>query len=83
MNQILKGMKERRSIRKFQSKMPEKKAIQKIVEAGLYAANGRGEQAVLTIAITNKKMRDKIWQERRKAIPLHPLNTSMVHSSIG
>ena len=60
MNQILKGMKERRSIRKFQSKMPEKKAIQKIVEAGLYAANGRGEQAVLTIAITNKKMRDKI-----------------------
>lgn len=66
MNQILKGMKERRSIRKFQSKMPEKKAIQKIVEAGLYAANGRGEQAVLTIAITNKKMRDKIVKDNCK-----------------
>ena len=60
MNEIIKSMKERRSIRKFKPDMPPKADIEQIVEAGLYAANGRGKQAVITLAVTQKELRDKI-----------------------
>jgi nitroreductase len=60
MNDIIKAMKERRSIRKFKLDMPEKDDIEQIIEAGLYAANGMGKQATITIAVTNKDLRDKI-----------------------
>lgn len=60
MNEIIKAMEERRSIRKFKSDMVPKEAIDQIIEAGLYAANGRGKQAVITVAVTNKELRDKL-----------------------
>ena len=66
MNEIIKAMTERRSIRKFKSDMPAKSDIGQILEAGLYAANGRGKQAVLTVAVTNKELRDRISDINRR-----------------
>ena len=66
MNEIIKAMLERRSIRKFKSDMVSKKDINEIIEAGLYAANGMGRQAVITVAVTDKKLRDKIAEDNRK-----------------
>lgn len=66
MNDIIKAMKERRSIRKFRPDMPDKEAIDQIIDAGLYAANGMGRQAVITIAVTNKKLRDEISADNCK-----------------
>ena len=60
MNEVIKAMTERRSIRKFKAEMPPKADLEQIVEAGLYAANGRGRQAVITIAVTDKELRDKL-----------------------
>ena len=60
MNEIIKAMEERRSIRKFKSEMPPKEQIEQIVEAGRYAANGMGKQATITVAVTNKELRDKL-----------------------
>ncbi len=40
--------------------MPNKQDIDAIISAGLYAANGRGEQATMIVAVTNKEMRDKL-----------------------
>ena len=60
MNEVIKAMKKRRSIRKFKAEMPSKADLEQIVEAGLYAANGRGRQAVITIAVTDKELRDKL-----------------------
>lgn len=60
MNEVIKAMKERRSIRKFKAEMPPKADLEQIVEAGLYAANGMGRQAVITIAVTDKELRDKL-----------------------
>lgn len=60
MNEIIKAMIERRSIRKFKSDMPAKEDIEQIIEAGLYAANARGKQATITVAVTNKELRDKL-----------------------
>ena len=60
MNEIIKAMEKRRSIRKFKPDMPKKEDLEQIIEAGLYAANGMGKQAVITIAVTNKELRDRI-----------------------
>ncbi len=66
MNDIIKAMKDRRSIRKFKPDMPSKEDIDRIIEAGLYAANGRGEQAAIIVAVTNKELRDRISADNRR-----------------
>ena len=60
MNDIIKAIEERRSIRKFKAEMPKKEDLEQIIEAGLYAANGMGKQAVIIVAVTNKELRDKL-----------------------
>lgn len=60
MNEIIKAMEERRSIRKFKAEMPKKEDLAQMIEAGLYAANGRGQQAVITVAVTDQKLRDQL-----------------------
>lgn len=60
MNDIIRAMEERRSIRKFKPDMPAKEDIDQIIEAGLYAANGMGKQATITVAVTNKELRDRL-----------------------
>ena len=66
MNQTLRAIKDRRSIRKFKPDMPKKEDLEQIVEAGIYAANGRGQQATITVAVTNKELRDKLSEINRK-----------------
>lgn len=58
MNEIIKAIKERRSIRKFRGDMPKEEDLSEIVEAGLYAASGMGKQGTIILAITNKEIRD-------------------------
>ena len=60
MNDVLKEMKTRRSIRKFKQDMVPQDVIDQIMEAGLYAASGMGRQPTIMIQVTNKEMRDKI-----------------------
>ena len=60
MNEILKAMEERRSIRRFKPDMPKKEDLEQIIEAGLYAANGKGKQAAIIVAVTNRELRDRI-----------------------
>ena len=66
MNEILDAMRTRRSIRKFKPEMPPKSEIEQIIEAGLYAANGMGKQLTITIAVTNKELRDRISADNCK-----------------
>ena len=60
MNEIIKAIEERRSIRKFQPTMPTKDDLTQIVEAGLYAASGMGRQSAIIVAVTNKELRDQL-----------------------
>ncbi|WP_028263864.1 nitroreductase [Atopobium fossor] len=62
MNDVIKALKERRSIRSFKSEMPSKEDIKQIIEAGLYAASGKGQQAAIILAVTNKELRTKLSQ---------------------
>ena len=63
MNDLTNIIKERRSIRKFTSQLPDKSLIDQVIEAGIYAASGRGKQAPVVIAVTNKELRHRIMEE--------------------
>ena len=60
MNNVIKAMIERRSIRKFKPDMLPKETIDEIINAGLYAASGMGKQNPIIISVTNKEFRDKL-----------------------
>lgn len=66
MSEIEKIIIERRSVRSFSNKTVPKELIDKVIEAGLYAASGRGKQASKIIAVTNKVIRDSISDENRR-----------------
>ena len=66
MNPVLDAIKSRRSIRKFTPDMPEKKDLEQIIEAGLYAASGKGLQSSMIVAITDKALRDRLMEMNRK-----------------
>ena len=65
---MLKEIKERRSCRSFDSKMPNEKAINEVINAGLYAASARGTQYGIVIAITNKDVREKLVKLNAKVM---------------
>ena len=60
MSETMKTIRTRRSIRKFQDKMPERELIDRVIEAGTYAATGRGKQSPIIVAVLNKEVRDKL-----------------------
>ena len=66
MNEVLKNIKERRSVRRFKPELPARELLEQIAEAGIYAASGRGQQATETIVVTNPAMREKIVEANRK-----------------
>lgn len=60
MSEVMQNMITRRSIRDYKSDMVPKDVIDRIVEAGTYAATGMGKQSPIIIAVTNKELRDKL-----------------------
>lgn len=50
----------RRSVRKYKPDMVPQENLQRILEAGEYAATGRGRQSPIILAVTDKTMRDKL-----------------------
>ena len=60
MSEVLDKIKSRRSIRKYKGDMVPQDKLEKIIEAGTYAATGMGKQSPIIIAVTNKELRDKL-----------------------
>lgn len=60
MNEIIKAMKTRRSIRGYKEDMVPEELIAEVVEAGTYAATGMGRQSPIILAVTNKEVRDRL-----------------------
>ena len=50
----------RRSVRKYKPDMVPQEKLDKILEAGTYAATGMGHQSPIILAVTDKTMRDKL-----------------------
>ena len=59
MSEVINNMKTRRSIRKYKPDMIPEDVLNRIIEAGSYAATGMGKQSPIIIAVTNKEIRDK------------------------
>ena len=57
MNEILKAIESRRSVRKFKPDLPAKESIDAVVQAGLQAASGKNEQAAMALVVTDKALR--------------------------
>ena len=60
MNEILKCIEERRSVKAYTTEMPKKEDIDAVIKAGLEAASGRNRQCAIIVAITDKVTRDRL-----------------------
>lgn len=60
MNESIKNMIERRSIRAYKPDMVKKEDIEEIVKAGTYATTGMNRQSPVIIAVTDQETRDKL-----------------------
>lgn len=60
MNEIIKNILERRSIRKYKDKEVTEELIDEVLKAGTYAPSGMNRQSPIIVAITNKEIRDKL-----------------------
>ena len=60
MNEILKCIEERRSVKAYTTEMPSKEDIDTVIKAGLEAASGRNRQCAIIVAITDKATRDRL-----------------------
>lgn len=66
MNEMIHTIISRRSCKKFKEDDVPQETINQIVEAGLYAANGKGLQSPIIIVVTEKSTREKLSQLNRK-----------------
>ncbi len=65
MNECYESLLNRRSVRKYKAEMPPKEEIEKIIQAGLYAASGHAMQSSVVVAITNRELRDRLMEMNR------------------
>lgn len=66
MNEIIDAIKARRSTKSFKSDPVSKEIVDRVIEAGLYAASAQGKQVPIIVAVTNKKLRDRLSEMNRK-----------------
>ena len=60
MNESIKNMIERRSVRGYKPDMISKEDLDAILKAGTYAATGMGMQSPVIVAVTDKATRDQL-----------------------
>lgn len=60
MNETMQNLLSRRSVRKYKEDMVPEDVLERIIEAGTYAATGMGMQSPIILAVTNKEFRDKL-----------------------
>lgn len=84
MNETIKNMIERRSVRKYTSKPVPQEIVDEIIKAGTYAASGRGMQSPIIIEIRNKEFRDRLSALNAKIMgkedfdPFYGANTILI-----
>ena len=71
MNETLQLIQSRRSVKKYKDTPINKADIEKIVEAGSWAATGLNKQSPIILAVTNKEIRDKLSRLNAGKDPFH------------
>jgi nitroreductase len=60
MNEVLKAIETRRSIREYTAKKVSREDLDMILKAGTYAPSGMNRQPVIFVAVTDKETRDEL-----------------------
>lgn len=60
MSVVLDQIKSRRSVKKYKPDPVPQQVLDQIIEAGLYAASGKGQQSAIILQVTNRELRDEI-----------------------
>lgn len=60
MNETIRNIKTRRSVKSYKSEMVPSEIIDQIIEAGTYAPSGMNKQSPIIVAITDKETRNKL-----------------------
>ena len=60
MNEALKHLISRRSVKAYKPEMPSQELIDQVVEAGTHAPTGMNRQSPIIIEVTDKAVRDKL-----------------------
>ena len=60
MNDVLRAIQSRRSVRSFKSDPVPQEILDQIIEAGLYAPSGMGRQPAIILQITDHQVRDRL-----------------------
>jgi len=60
MNNAIDMIMNRRSVRSFKEEMLPREVLEKILEAGTWAATGMNRQSPIILAVTNKALRDRL-----------------------
>lgn len=60
MNEVIEAMRNRRSVRAYTDEVPSDELIERVVDAGLWAASGRGRQSPIVLAVTDRALRDRL-----------------------
>ncbi len=63
--EVLELIKHRRAIRRFEAKQIKEEALQKILEAGLYAPSAGGRQGVIFAVCQDRKVNQKLGKIKR------------------
>lgn len=68
MNDVIKVMCDRRSVRAYRQDEVPRELIEQVVEAGLWAPSGMGRQSPIILAITDRALRDTLAAANAKVM---------------
>ena len=57
---VINAERTRRSVRAYTQEVPSDELISQVVDAGLWAASGRGSQGPIVVAVTDRALRDRL-----------------------
>lgn len=66
MSETIEVIKRRRSCRKFQNRPVPEELVDQVIEAGTWAANGRGLQSPVIVYVTNQYVKRKLTEMNAK-----------------
>lgn len=66
MNEVIQNMMDRRSVRSYSSRPVPRELVEQVIQAGLWAPSGMGQQSPIVVAVTNPELRDRLAEANRR-----------------
>ena len=66
MNEVIQNMMDRRSVRSYGSRPVPRELVEQVIQAGLWAPSGMGQQSPIIVAVTNPELRDRLAEANRR-----------------